>query len=238
MRILVVEDDKPVARLVKQGLESHQYRVDVVCDERQVESLFDHADFDLVILDLVLPKLAGYEVLNHMRTQRPYVPVLALSSGAGVEDRVKGLDMGADDYLAKPFAFKELAARVRALLRRSPVSLGFARRVEDLELDRVGRTVRRGGRRIDLTPREFALLDYLMLNAGQCVTRAMITKYAWDSPFDTGTNIVDVYIMYLRNKVDQGFEKKLIRTVRGAGYKLGGVQKAYGMAGAGAGCEY
>jgi len=230
MHVLVVEDDKPVARLVKQGLESDQCRVDVVCDGRQVESLIDHANFDLVILDLVLPRLAGYQVLNHIRTQRPYVPVLALSGGAGVEDRVKALDMGADDYLAKPFAFKELAARVRALLRRSPVSLGFTRRVEDLELDRVGRTVRRGGRRIDLTPREFALLDYLMLNAGQCVTRAMITKCAWDSPFDTGTNIVDVYIMYLRNKVDLGFEKKLIRTVRGAGYKLEGVQKPDGMA--------
>ena len=145
MHVLVVQDDKPVARLVKQGLESDQYRVDVVCDGRQVESLIDHANFDLVILDLVLPKLAGYQVLNHIGTQRPYVPVLALSGGAGVEDRVKALDMGADDYLAKPFAFKELATRVQALLRRSPLSLGFTRRVEDLELDRVGRMVRRGG---------------------------------------------------------------------------------------------
>ena len=220
MRILLVEDDKPVASFVKKGLESEQYAVDLAWDGEDAQSLVSEANFDLVILDLILPKVDGLEVLKHIRSRKPSPPVLILSGRAGVEDRVKGLDLGADDYLTKPFSFTELSARVRALLRRPPNPLGIVLRVEELELDRAERVVRRAGRRIDLTPREFALLEYLMRNAGRCVTRAMIIEHVWNFSFDTMTNVVDVYINYLRKKVDQDFESKLIHTVRNVGYEL------------------
>ena len=222
MRILVVEDDRAVASFLKEGLESDQYAVDLARDGEQAQSRVDEADFDLVILDLVLPKLDGFQVLNHIRTQKRSLPVLILSGRTGVEDRVKGLDLGASDYLAKPFSFSELSARVRALLRRSPNPARVVLRVADLELDRVERVVRRAGRCIDLTPHEFALLEYLMSNAGRCVTRAMIIEHVWKFSFDATTNLVDVYISYLRNKVDLGFQNKLIHTVRSVGYQLGG----------------
>jgi len=160
-------------------------------------------------------------VLKYVRKRKPSPPVLILSGRVRVEDRVKGLDLGADDYLTKPFSFSELAARVRALLRRNPKSFDIILRVGDLELDRAERVARRAGRRIDLTPREFALLEYLMRNAGRSVTRAMIIEHVWNFSFDTMTNVVDVYINYLRKKVDQGFEHKLIHTVRNVGYELG-----------------
>jgi DNA-binding response OmpR family regulator len=226
MRILVVEDDKAVASFLKKGLESEQYAVDVTWDGEDAQSLVGEAAFDLVILDLVLPKIDGLEVLKHIRSREPSPPVLILSGRARIEDRVKGLDLGADDYLTKPFSFSELSARVRALLRRAPERVGIVLRVEELELDRAERLVRRGGRRIDLTPREFALLEYLMRNAGRCVTRAMIIEHVWNFSFDTMTNVVDVYINYLRKKVDQGFEHKLIHTVRNVGYELGAREMA------------
>jgi DNA-binding response OmpR family regulator len=221
MRVLVVEDDKPVASFIKKGLESEHYAVDLAWDGEDAQSLVGNASFDLVILDLVLPKVDGLEVLKHIRAQQTSLPVLILSGRARVEDRVKGLDLGADDYMTKPFSFAELSARVRALLRRSPISTGVVLHVEDLELDRVERVVRRAGQRIDLTPREFALLEYLMRNAGRCVTRAMIVEHVWNFSFDTMTNVVDVYINYLRKKVDQSSENKLIHTVRTVGYRLG-----------------
>jgi DNA-binding response OmpR family regulator len=221
MRILVVEDDRAVASFVKKGLESEQYAVDVTGDGEDARSLVGEANFDLVILDLILPKVDGLEVLKRIRTQKPSPPVLILSGRARIEDRVKGLDLGADDYLTKPFSFSELSARVRALLRRSPNTIGILLRVEDLELDRAERVVTRAGRRIELTPREFALLEYLMRNAGRAVTRAMIIEHVWNFSFDTMTNVVDVYINYLRKKVDQEFGQKLIRTVRNVGYELG-----------------
>jgi DNA-binding response OmpR family regulator len=221
MRILLVEDDKPVASFVKKGLESEQYAVDLAWDGQDAETLVGEANFDLVILDLVLPKIDGLEVLRYIRSRKPSPMVLILSGRARVEDRVKGLDLGADDYMTKPFSFSELSARVRALLRRSPSPVDIVLRVESLELDRAERVVRRAGRRIDLTPREFALLEYLMRNAGRCVTRAMIIEHVWNFSFDTMTNVVDVYINYLRKKVDQDFESKLIHTVRNVGYKLG-----------------
>ena len=220
MRILVVEDDKPVASFVKKGLESEQYAVDLAWDGEDAQSLVGEANFDLVILDLILPKIDGLEVLKHIRSRKPSPPVLILSGRAAVEDRVKGLDLGADDYLTKPFSFSELSARVRALLRRPPNPLDIVLRVEQLELDRAERVVKRAGRRIDLTPREFALLEYLMRNAGRCVTRAMIIEHVWNFSFDTMTNVVDVYINYLRKKIDQDFESKLIHTVRNVGYEL------------------
>jgi DNA-binding response OmpR family regulator len=221
MRILVVEDDKAVASFVRKGLESEQYAVDVTGDGEDAQALVTEANFDLVILDLVLPKIDGLDVLKHIRSRKPSLPVLILSGRSRVEDRVKGLDLGADDYLTKPFSFSELSARVRALLRRSPSSTGIVLRVGDLELDRAERLVRRAGRRIDLTPREFALLEYLMRNAGRSVTRTMIIEHVWNFSFDTMTNVVDVYINYLRKKVDQDFDHKLIRTVRNVGYELG-----------------
>jgi DNA-binding response OmpR family regulator len=220
MRILLVEDDKPVASFVKKGLESEQYAVDLAWDGEDAQSLVGEANFDLVILDLILPKIDGLEVLKHIRSRKPSPPVLILSGRAAVEDRVKGLDLGADDYLTKPFSFSELSARVRALLRRPPNPLDIVLRVEQLELDRAERVVKRAGRRIDLTPREFALLEYLMRNAGRCVTRAMIIEHVWNFSFDTMTNVVDVYINYLRKKIDQDFESKLIHTVRNVGYEL------------------
>ena len=225
MRILVVEDDKAVASFVKRGLESEQYAVDVAADGEDAQTLIEAANFDLIILDLGLPKVDGLDVLKHNRNRRPSPPVLILSGRARVEDRVKGLDLGADDYLTKPFSFSELAARVRALLRRNPKPLDIILRVGDLELDRAERVVRRAGRRIELTPREFALLEYLMRNAGRSVTRAMIIEHVWNFSFDTMTNVVDVYINYLRKKVDQGFEQKLIHTVRNVGYQLGTGEK-------------
>jgi len=221
MRILVVEDDKAVASFVKRGLESEQYAVDVAGDGEEAQVLIAAASFDLIILDLGLPKVDGLDVLKHIRSRKPSPPVLILSGRARVEDRVKGLDLGADDYLSKPFSFSELAARVRALLRRNPSALDIVLRVEDLELDRAERLVRRAGQRIELTPREFALLEYLMRNAGRSVTRAMIIEHVWNFSFDTMTNVVDVYINYLRKKVDQGFEHKLIHTVRNVGYVFG-----------------
>ncbi len=225
MRILVVEDDKAVASFVKRGLESEQYAVDVAADGEDAQALAEAANFDLIILDLVLPKVDGLDVLKCIRKQKPSPPVLILSGRARVEDRVKGLDLGADDYLTKPFSFSELCARVRALLRRNPKSFDIILRVGDLELDRAERVVRRASRRIDLTPREFALLEYLMRNAGRPVTRAMIIEHVWNFSFDTMTNVVDVYINYLRKKVDQGFEQRLIQTVRNVGYELGTGEK-------------
>jgi len=222
MRILIVEDDKAIASFVRKGLESEQYAVDVTGDGEDAQSLVSEADFDLVILDLWLPKVDGMEVLKRIRSRKTSPPVLILSGRARVEDRVKGLDMGADDYLTKPFSFSELSARVRALLRRSPTAVGIVLQVEDLELDRAERVVKRAGRRINLTPREFALLEYLMRNAGRSVTRAMIIEHVWNFSFDSMTNVVDVYINYLRKKVDQECEHKLIHTVRNVGYELGG----------------
>jgi len=221
VRILVVEDDKPVANFIKKGLESEQYAVDLAGDGEDAQALIGEANFDLILLDLVLPRIDGLEVLKYIRSRKPSPPVLILSGRGRVEDRVKGLDLGADDYLTKPFSFSELSARVRALLRRPPNPVGVVLHVKDLELDRAERVVRRAGQRIELTPREFALLEYLMRNVGRCVTRAMIIEHVWNFSFDTMTNVVDVYINYLRKKVDQDFGNKLIHTVRNVGYELG-----------------
>ncbi len=221
MRVLVVEDEKGVASFVKKGLESEHYAVDVATEGEEGRFMAEEFDYDLLILDLNLPGVDGLEVLKQIRLKKPSVPVLVLTARNRVEDRVRGLDKGADDYLTKPFSFSELSARVRSLLRRSsrPSELRLA--VDDLEMDRVERIVKRGGRRIDLTPKEFALLEYLMRNAGHRVTRAMIIEHVWNFSFDTMTNVVDVYINYLRKKVDEAFPRKLIHTVRGVGYQMG-----------------
>ena len=221
MRVLIAEDDKPVASFVQKGLEAEQYAVDIAQDGDEAQFMVGQFEYDVAVLDLTLPRIDGLDVLKHIRTTKPAMPVLILTGRNRVEDRVKGLDLGADDYLTKPFSFSELSARVRALMRRSAQPAEMVLRVADLELNRVERTVKRGGKLIELTPKEFGLLEYLMRNVGRCVTRAMIIEHVWNLSFDTMTNVVDVYINYLRKKVDSEFERKLIRTVRGVGYQIG-----------------
>ena len=193
MRILVVEDDAPLASFVRKGLEAEHYAVDVASDGEQARQMALESEYDLLILDLNLPKLDGIGVLNAVRPKKPSLPVLVLTARSRVEDRVQSLDTGADDCLIKPFSFTELSARVRALLRRGPRTVETVLRVADLELDRVERKVERAGKRIELTSKEFALLEYLMRNAGRRITRAMIVEHVWNLSFDTTTNIVDVY---------------------------------------------
>src|SRR5579871_6676297 len=196
MRILIAEDDVALAGFVRQGLQGEHYTVDVVEDGEQARTMGTEFEYDVVILDLNLPKLDGVSVLRHLRLKRPNLPVLVLTQRSKVEDRVQCLDMGADDYLAKPFSFSELSARIRALLRRSHLPSESVLVVEDLHLDRVEHLAERAGRRIDLTTKEFALLEYLMRNAGRQVSRAMIIEHVWNLTFDSSTNVVDVYINY------------------------------------------
>jgi|SRR5208337_4645996 len=222
MRILVVEDDAPLASFVRKGLEAEHYAVDVAADGELARRMALASEYDLLVLDLNLPRLDGLSVLSSVRPKKPALPVLVLTARSRVEDRVQSLDTGADDCLTKPFSFTELSARVRALLRRGPKTIAIATvlRVADLELDRVERRVQRSGQRIELTSKEFALLEYLMRNAGRRITRAMIIEHVWNLSFDTATNIVDVYINYLRKKVDGEFLPHLIHTVRGVGYEM------------------
>lgn len=222
MRVLLAEDDKAVANFIQKGLAAEQYAVDVAGDGEEAQYMLEQFDFDLVILDLGLPQLNGLEILKRLRASKQSLPVLVLTARSRVEDRVKGLDLGADDYLTKPFAFSELSARLRALLRRPVRPPDMVLRVKDLEMNRAERTVRRAGQPIELTAKEFALLEYLLRNAGRCVTRTMIIEHVWNLSFDPMTNVVDVYINYLRNKVDRGHLTRLLRTVRGVGYQLGG----------------
>jgi DNA-binding response OmpR family regulator len=226
MRMLIAEDDSALASFVKKGLEAEHYAVDVSEDGEQARALAAEFNYDLVVLDLNLPRLDGVSILRHVRTRKPSTPILILSGRHRIEDRVQCLDLGADDYLVKPFSFSELSARIRALLRRSHLPAESVLTVEDLKLDRVERRVERAGRRIDLTSKEFALLEYLMRNAGRRITRAMIIEHVWNLSFDTCTNVVDVYVNYLRRKVDDGFGKPLIHTIRGVGYELSSRREA------------
>jgi len=198
MRILVAEDDSALASFVKKGLEAEHYAVDISADGEQARALASELDFDIIILDLTLPHLDGVSILRFVRTRKPSVPILVLTGRNRIEDRVQCLDLGADDYLMKPFSFSELSARIRALMRRSHVPAESVLSVGDLKLDRVERRVERGGKRIELTSKEFALLEYLMRNAGRRITRAMIIEHVWNLSFDTCTNVVDVYVNYLR----------------------------------------
>ena len=197
MRILIAEDDSALASFVKKGLSAEHYAVDVSNDGEQARSMAGEFEYDLVVLDLNLPHLDGVTILRYLRTRKPSMPILVLTGRTRVEDRVQCLDLGADDYLAKPFSFSELSARIRALLRRAHLPAESVLTVEDLKLDRVERRVERAGRRIDLTGKEFALLEYLMRNAGRRITRAMIIEHVWNLSFDTCTNVVDVYVNYL-----------------------------------------
>lgn len=222
MRILVAEDDAPLADFLRQRLLQEQFSVQVTSSGNEAQRLAADQSFDLVILDLNLPGAAGLDVLRGIRSKRPDLPVMVVTASTVVEERVRGLDAGADDYVAKPFAFAELAARIRAVLRRGNRPANAVLTVADLALDRVSRTVLRAGRAIELSPKEFALLELLMRHAGQPVTRAVIVEQVWKLNFDTMTNVVDVYINYLRRKVDSGYDHSLIRTIRGVGYQIGG----------------
>jgi two-component system copper resistance phosphate regulon response regulator CusR len=221
MRILVVEDERKVAAFVRQGLVEEGHVVEVAANgEAALDAVAGGPPYDLVVLDVMLPKRDGLSVLKTLRARRVQVPVLLLTARDGVADKVAGLDAGADDYLAKPFAFEELLARVRALLRRGRGAAEPVLRLEDLSLDPATRLVVRGGRRISLTAREYALLEYFLRNTGRVLTRPMITQHVWGMDFDPESNIVDVYVGYLRRKIDADGEPRLLQTVRGAGYSL------------------
>jgi heavy metal response regulator len=220
MRILVVEDETKVAGFIKKGLEEEGYAIDLAFDGREGLLMARDGVHDLIILDINLPKMDGLEVLREFRTNKGKTPVLLLTVRAAIEDKVLGLDTGADDYLTKPFSFQELLARIRALLRRRVEAAPPLLQVADLSLDPARRLVSRGAERIDLSTKEFALLDYFMRNPGRVLTRTMIAEHVWDYDFDPMSNIIDVYVNYLRKKIDTGREPKLIHTKRGAGYVL------------------
>ncbi len=220
MRILLVEDDRAIADFILAGLREEGHALDHVAVGNEVADWTAAVDYDLVILDVMLPGKDGYTICRDLRAQGGRMPVLMLTARDSIDDRVHGLDSGADDYLVKPFAFAELLARIRALGRREPVLSDTVLRFADLELDTVARSVRRAGAEIALTTRELALLEYLMRHPNQVLTRAMIGERLWDVGFDSASNVIDVYIRYLRRKVDEPFAVKLIHTVRGAGYRL------------------
>ncbi len=218
MRILLIEDDSKVSNFIVRGLVAEGYAVDTAGSGELGLEMAGVYQYDLVILDLMLPGISGNDVLKALRKKNSGVPLIVLTARDGLNDKVENLEAGADDYLTKPFAFVELLARIRALLRRGPIGASNVLKVGDLELDRVARRVRRAGLVVELTGKEFALLEYLLSNAGRVLSRTMIVEHVWDQSFDGLTNIVDVYVRYLRAKIDDPFETKLIRTVRGAGY--------------------
>ncbi|HJR02770.1 MAG TPA: response regulator transcription factor [Methylomirabilota bacterium] len=221
MRILVVEDERKVAAFVRQGLVEEGHAVEVAADgEAALDAVAAGPPYDLIVLDVMLPRRDGLSVLRTLRARRIQAPVLLLTARDAVADKVAGLDAGADDYLAKPFAFEELLARVRALLRRGRGAAEPVLRLADLSLDPATRVVTRGRRRISLTAREYALLEYFLRNAGRVLTRPMITQHVWGMDWDPQSNIVDVYVGYLRRKIDADGEPRLVQTVRGAGYSL------------------
>ncbi len=220
MRVLVVEDEKKIAEFVRRGLREEGYAVDVAHDGNQAHFLATTQDYDLIILDLMIPGMDGISLCRRLRDDKIASPILILTVKDSVKDKVLGLDSGANDYLTKPFAFQELLARCRALMRKYEVSAPAKILVSDLELDLLSHEIRRGGAAISLTAKEFALLEFLMRNEGKVVTRTMISEHVWDIHFDPMTNVIDVYINRLREKIDRGFKKPLIQTIRGRGYVL------------------
>jgi len=218
--MLLVEDEKKVSELVARALRSERYAVDVAADGPSGWEFVEAYDYDLIILDVMLPALSGTDLLKRIRRKNQHVPILVLTARDATEEKVRHFEAGADDYLTKHFAFAELIMRVKALLRRGPVARSSVLRVADLEIDRLTQQVRRAGRRIELTAKEYALLEYLAANPGRVFSRTMIIEHVWDQSFEGLTNIVDVYVRHLRSKVDEPFAVKLIRTVRGVGYGL------------------
>jgi DNA-binding response OmpR family regulator len=220
MRILIVEDEPSIAHFIRQGLDEAGYAVDLVEDGRSGLEYARVVDYDVLVLDIMLPQMNGLELLRELRRQGDKTPALMLTARDTIDDRVKGLDAGADDYLVKPFAFPELLARIRALLRRPPLQAGAVLQVGDLTMDVGAREVRRGDRPIDLTPREYAVLEYLMRHPNQVLTRTQIGEHVWNFDFYHESNVIDVYIGYLRRKVTREGEAPLIHTVRGVGYRM------------------
>lgn len=220
MRILLVEDEKKVADIIERGLKAERFAVDVCHNGRAGWEMAGAYDYDLVILDLMLPELSGGELLEKIRRKNQLVPILILTARSGMDDKVKNFEAGADDYLTKPFAFAELLVRVKALLRRGPVNRSSVLRVGDLEIDRLSQSVKRAGKKIELTSKEYSLLEYLATQPGRVFSRTMIIEHVWDQSFQGLTNIVDVYVRHLRAKVDDAHPAKLLRTVRGVGYSL------------------
>lgn len=221
MRILIAEDDAPLASFISKALMTESHSIEIACDGEQALQKLVEVSCDLLILDLNLPVIDGTEVLNKVRTMDSSLPILILTASDSVAERVACLDAGADDYLTKPFSLSELSARIRALLRRRSRPVQTQLRIEDLVLDCVARTVHRSGKKIELTPKEFSLLEYFMRNPGRRITRNMIVEHVWKMSPGTLTNVADVYVNYLRRKIDEGSSVKLIRTIRGVGYEFG-----------------
>jgi DNA-binding response OmpR family regulator len=220
VRILVVEDEVKLAASIARALCSERFAVDTVHDGTSGLEYISTYHYDLIILDLMLPGISGFQIIKQLRREDGCVPVLILTARDRIESKVESFEAGADDYLTKPFFFAELLLRVKALIRRGPVNRSSCVRVDDLELDRLSQQVKRGGKRVELTSKEYSLLEYLVLNVGRVLSRTMIIEHVWDQGFEGITNIVDVYIRHLRGKIDDGHDRKLIRTLRGVGYSI------------------
>lgn len=220
MRVLIVEDEKDLNHIIRKHLSAEGYSVDSCYDGEEAIDVLSYTEYDAIVLDIMMPKADGYEVLRSLRKQGSDTPVLFLTAKDSISDRVKGLDSGANDYLIKPFSMQELSARIRAMTRTAFGNTGNVIVVDDLELDCTSHIVKRGGREIVLSAKEYALLEYLMMNKGRILSREKIEDHIWNFDYEGGTNVVDVYIRYLRKKIDEGHEKKLIHTVRGRGYVI------------------
>jgi heavy metal response regulator len=220
MRILVVEDEKRIADFIARGLKEEQYAVDIAYDGEDGLYLAEINPYDLMIFDIMLPKVNGVDMCRKLRSKKINTPILMLTARAAVKDKVTGLNAGADDYLTKPFSFEELLARVKVLLRRLAPNKTSLLKIADLELNQLNHEVKRAGKLIILTGKEFVLLEYFMLHAGQVISRSMISEHVWNEQFDSMSNVIDVHVRNLRNKVDDGYKKKLIHTLRGSGYVL------------------
>jgi DNA-binding response OmpR family regulator len=229
MRLLIVEDDRKLADFVARGLRAEGFAVDLAADGREGRTYIDSYQYDLLSLDLMLPLISGSELLRQVRRSNPTLPVLVVTACDATEDKVKHFEAGADDYLTKPFDLAELVVRVKSLLRRTPVERTDVILLSNLELNRLTRQVRRGGQNIELTSKEYALLEYLLSSPSRVFTRSMILEHVWDQSFEGVTNIVDVYVRHLRRKVDDPFPVKLIHTVRGVGYCVRETQQATGQ---------
>lgn len=220
MRVLIIEDDRKVAGFLARGLKEEQYAVDVCRDGEEALQLAQLYDYDIIILDIMLPRKDGFTVCRELRAKGIFTPILMLTAKDALEDKVKGLSEGADDYLTKPFSFEELLARIKALFRRSQDYKTTLLKAEDLVLDPLRRTVKRGNQKIELTGKEFALLEYLLRNKGRIISPTMILEHVWDKDYFGGSNVVNVYINHLREKIDRPFAKNLIKTIRGQGFTI------------------